>query len=577
MQANNKTLFTAALFCIGILFWLLPSTLYLSNISEWNYDSRPLQIIAETGFVLLLGLSFVGWLTTNFSKLRTGLIVALISLGCLTYLNDAFAPVQLRVLDGSSQQSPEPFNITVIELALSLLSIIVVSYAWRQGSEWLRTLVQIGCLVSITAIVGTLAYSSYATHKAYNPDPPQGNAKDKPNVYQLHMDAMQTDYFVNYLNENNLHDRFPGFELFSNNITPYLFTVPSVKSYLSSSTYKSGSYIDWTKSSNEGLISSLTSSNYHLTLYTKANLFDSSKFHKVTTSSELLSKNLGGNSEGLHDFIQLWLARILPNVLTNEALRWGSAIAKTIQPKSNDTPAAPSSIQEGVEPYSGVLTMRQLIADEHKRTAVNEYILAMPLIPHGPNAINAECEYSAPVKGERFPPNYIEQLACSTKLILAFFDELKRLDRYDNSLIVIHGDHGSGWAGTAKPSFPSPPVDRSIISWNISALKARSMALLMIKTPNNTNKPLNINNVKSSNLDIYPTLASLLKLDIDQSQVEGKDLFDTTSLANERARHVYFFKPGPSHEKKMHKFSVKCANAKCSDFNLVKPAKTTKP
>ena len=42
--------------------------------------------------------------------------------------------------------------------------------------------------------------------------------KQLPNIYHLHLDTMQTDYFLRYLDSSDVEKQFDGFTLYEKNI-----------------------------------------------------------------------------------------------------------------------------------------------------------------------------------------------------------------------------------------------------------------------------------------------------------------------------------------------------------------------
>lgn len=572
-KPTKKTLL-AITFCTGIIFLLLPCVLFLSNAAEWGYQTSPLILIASLGLIFWLVSITIALVCYRVPTLNGFIAVLFSTVGVAVYLNDAFSPLQLHVLDGSEQSSPEPLSNTIIEFTLLLLSAFFIWHAYQAKKQWLSNLLSYGSIVAAALFVICIFYGNYQLTPLAKQPPSVSSELKLPNVYHLHMDAMQTDFFLHAVQERKQQDEFAGFEIYKNNISPYLFSSPSIGSYLTSSIYNpDDSYAQWVNSSGTGMLTTLAQKGYKLSLYAKPTLFDVDKFSTYTSSDQILSDNLDQGSLTTVDFVRLWLARVLPNPLTNEALIWGEQLSQAIEPQTG----FPNSIKEGIEPYSGVLLMQRLTADEPQRNAHNEYVLAQPLIPHGPNVIDENCRYK-PIAAAQFAPEYYKQVVCSTELIITFLQTLKSLDRYDNSLIVIHGDHGSGWAGNLKI------VDKSITStteyglrnsafkpeilpWSIDHIKSRSMALLMIKRPNSSNEPLSISAFESTNIDIYPTMAAVLNLKTKPGALTGLDLFSADALTTKRKRNVYYFKPGKTHKKDISTFNVICTLA-CEEMTI---------
>ena len=96
-------------------------------------------------------------------------------------------------------------------------------------------------------------------------------------------------------------------------------------------------------------------------------------------------------------------------------------------------------------------------------------------------------------------------------LINKYLNELKKQNKFKDSLIIINSDHGSWEIGLSK--FPSEYADRiNSISDNQRRMDAakifnQSKSLLLIKKPFTNNiENLKINEKKTQLLDIFPTI-----------------------------------------------------------------------
>ncbi|MFA6995072.1 MAG: LTA synthase family protein [Patescibacteria group bacterium] len=112
--------------------------------------------------------------------------------------------------------------------------------------------------------------------------------------------------------------------------------------------------------------------------------------------------------------------------------------------------------------------------------------------------------------------NYLQSIHYVDQAIGKFLNQLKTLGLYDNSLIVIYGDHGSYTS-----------ISRALKADNaISVGLSDNQVPLIILAPD-TNLSGTINN-PSSHLDFYPTIANLLGLKIPRS-VLGQDILNSST------------------------------------------------
>ena len=169
--------------------------------------------------------------------------------------------------------------------------------------------------------------------------------------------------------------------------------------------------------------------------------------------------------------------------------------------------------------------------------------MAQAIIPHGPFMFDCECNYRGKYIGTTSEA-YYEQVLCSSQLVTKFLKKLKDLDRYDSSLIIIMGDHGSGWAGAINGGEKDPSaLNKEYMSWSKSMVISRASALLMVKLPT-TNSETNFrtSDRETQLVDIYPTILSAIghneKIPLN---IQGVDVFDKT--IPERGKSITFFKP----------------------------------
>jgi len=182
----------------------------------------------------------------------------------------------------------------------------------------------------------------------------------------------------------------------------------------------------------------------------------------------------------------------------------------------------PLSGLEGLHQAAGVLMLRRLVREEARRAPAGVYLYAHVQLPHGPHVLDRDCRYVGPT-GRRAQPiraraGYLLQAECALGLVSAFLDELRRLDRYEDSTIVIHGDTGD-WM----------PVDDlrgrrgRIRGYREANLLSYVQALLMIKRPH-AEGPLEILDTPTQLVDLYPTLLDVLDLQ-PQGELDGKSVY----------------------------------------------------
>ena len=225
---------------------------------------------------------------------------------------------------------------------------------------------------------------------------------------------------------------------------------------------------------------------------------------------------------GFFDLLQIWLASLAPNPLTNEALPVAAALADpTFELLTGRL--RPLSGMEGLHQVAGVLMLRELVREEALRAPSGEYVYAHAMLPHGPHVLDQDCRYAASSGRRALPPKpvqrYLLQAQCSLRLLASFLQELKRLGRYDAATIVIHGDTGD-WMPLGK----TQERTGRILGYPQASLLSYVQALLTIKPPQ-AQGPLRVVETPTQLVDLYPTLLDLLDLGAPAAGLHGRSVY----------------------------------------------------
>jgi hypothetical protein len=133
------------------------------------------------------------------------------------------------------------------------------------------------------------------------------------------------------------------------------------------------------------------------------------------------------------------------------------------------------------------------------------------LLPHRPYIFDANCGYTIN-KGNTEPTSCREQAECALSLLTKFLNELKRIGRYQKSLIIVHADHG-------RRSDLSDLRSRELA-------KNASQALLLIKpVGRGSSDRFIVSDVESMLIDVAPTIADALDLP-SNGEFEGISLLN---------------------------------------------------
>ncbi len=131
-------------------------------------------------------------------------------------------------------------------------------------------------------------------------------------------------------------------------------------------------------------------------------------------------------------------------------------------------------------------------------------------IPHAPVVVDENCRFVGRTRFSR--ESYLGQARCAADLVAAFLDRLRALEVYDQSLIVVFSDHGSGIEprGLAGES-GSLPWQGGETTVGLSSMVGRAKALMLVKPPGRDG-PLVISRAPTAHTDVPATIFDILGL-----------------------------------------------------------------
>ncbi|MEM8949143.1 MAG: sulfatase-like hydrolase/transferase, partial [Pseudomonadota bacterium] len=505
-----------------VVFLIMPCELFFTQAEEW--DVPPGQFILAP----LLGL--LGWALTSLilaglsykkPALSRGLALFLFVLGCYLLLADLYSPVQMNSLDGAALSSDEPFKYTALELGIGLVLLVMLVQLLKGRGERIAT-VFAGLLV-----LAGLGYGGLVLTYMLTPEPVITSAEADTeagagNVYHIVLDRMQTDAFLSAVDRAAARPAFEGFELFSNNVSNYMITVPSRASYLSGTFYHEGDYKEWHKGiwRRQGIQKLLDDQGYRVWNYAPFRQWQDPSADVFRYILDVYRDRTGIAGSNVSDFIVLWLLRPVPNFLTNEALAPIAGardlmLAGLDRISGNTAPDGGRqkrlTMREGLQVVASKHTFEQAAIDEEKRAPSGEYVYLHAVLPHLPYVFDDRCTYHGPPtkklnEAERRSA-YLDQAVCSVRLIRDFLDHLQAIGRYDDATIIIHADTG------AEEGFLADPADYRSAETTLgradNQLLSGVNALLMIKRPGGRGPQREIEQV-TKQLDLYTTHAAIL-------------------------------------------------------------------
>ncbi|MGH9463200.1 MAG: PASTA domain-containing protein, partial [Vicinamibacteria bacterium] len=289
---------------------------------------------------------------------------------------------------------------------------------------------------------GTLLYNIWSagvpTSSSTSPAHlPAANSRPLPNIYHLIFDAYQTDLLEHTLTDE-AKKALGGFTYFPNNKAEWSQTFMSLSAIFAGRRYAYdrtiNNFMSRAFDSEICVLYWLKSQQYQTLAYVTNNwdsrvrYLDRVVYHGAAARDELLPLNE-------ESFWNVWLYSNTPPALKKAAMRskWFGHLTEKDLEKLQEGRLLPATA-----PVTSYLGFKSLMATEKDLSPSGRYTVAHVIIPHYPLRLRADCSYNLGSS----ETHILEQSQCALKLIQEFVRLLKDLGRFDDSLIIIHGDHG---------------------------------------------------------------------------------------------------------------------------------------
>ncbi|MEM8950374.1 MAG: sulfatase-like hydrolase/transferase [Pseudomonadota bacterium] len=536
-----------------VIFLIMPCELFFNQADEWDLELGQLVMLPLTGMLGFLATClFLSLLARKYRWLAAGIAAGLFVLGCYLLLADLYAPVQMAAMEGAALASDEPLKYTLLEMAIAVLALGGLFVLLR--GKGARVAIAFSTLLALVSFGYGGVVLANLTHA--EPDLTKAPAVAETgagNVYHIVLDRMQTDAFLDAVDRLDLRSSFEGFDLFSNNVANYLTTHPSRASYLSGTFYHVGKFKDWHTEiwREQGIQKLLSDQGYRIWNYVPFRQWRDRDVDIFKYSIDLYEEKNGIAGSGFADFVTLWLLRLAPNALTNEAIAPIESVrdrlvalldrsatggfTRSDQPAEYGRPEddvrsagdVRLTIEQGIQVVASKQMVEQMVADEASRGDAGNYVYLHAVMPHHPYVFKEDCLYwdvlatALDAAGRR--QAYLDQSACSVRLIKAFLDRLHDLGRYDDATILIHADTGAEEGFMADP--PDYRISGSTLGWANGTILSGASALLMIKRPGGRG-PLREREQVTQLVDLFPTLVDILDMeDMTAAAVHGRSVY----------------------------------------------------
>ncbi len=551
MIVSNRLRIVIALLS-SFLFVLLPFLHIYAN----NVTNLQLPISAFTNDLILLSLIvFVGillFLKVLPEKFEAGVFILLAILNVVIWMQINFFIGQYGFLDGGEPEWDVNFTSGVLQLIV-YLTLAALFFRFRERvAENMGFGAAVLIFSSLIYVPQLLETASKPTHKKYTftKDGIYDFSSDH-NVIIFVLDTMQADV-VNEIFEDDpgLTEAFDGFTFFRNSLSAFPKTYASIPAILSGrpfdnsetlSTYLEAAYI------NESLPAFLKKQDYDTRHW-------SSSAHALI-AHPFVSDNvadadgaaIGGSTIGVKDkqlVVNMVLFRLAPHFLKPWIYNDGEFRIELNEPDL--TANAESEIcrlTDADRRYSkSVKAFDTVFADEFRLCAEVKSVLPVFRFfhlygAHAPLRFDKDFNF---IGNQSIKRNYFKGQAHGTLKVLAeLLELLKQKDIYDNSTIVVVGDHGEGeYPVGLNLEQTGLPVRSDQTAEKVGENKIRGgIALTMVK-PAGARESMLISDAPVEVTDVMATVLDDLGYNTDN--VRGMPVYSIPEDSNRIRYHKYY-------------------------------------
>lgn len=480
--------------CVGPSFviFIFPSLNLIQRNGEYFMGrfEPALYVFLAAGFFICITL--ILFFMSKYSPAN----VLFISCLCLGPLWILYSEINSRMTDGKTR-----FVVSLSLFALVFIVSLAIGFLMRKrDTDRLLRIFGIFSACIVISSLYVLAGGSSSDNSLKDVVPGVKNEAaannhlssrgDLPNIYHIVLDEMQTEMFEACLNED-LRGALSGFVFFPHATTPFGRTEMSMGALFSGMRYNydmpPDDYIRGAFMTERSFLHALREAGYTLTGYIHGTYprrspspFDVTYHHKkhMDAASQTSLRML---------FASCWMYSSLPKFFS-----------KRLIPDHYFRQLSSDKLLPDEAPVASMLSFRKFMERERSERKSSRYVFLHLILPHFPYVLDENGDY---VKGRLTGP--LEQTMCAVYLVRQFIDLLKETGRFDRSLILIHGDHGSGFRISGNSLVSVEKKDCSGPEWS----HARSRPLMLIKPARSTaSGTMAMSEARATIYDIAPTI-----------------------------------------------------------------------
>lgn len=489
------------------VFFIVPFDLLRVNYYELNGEFKVFIFFL---LLLILWISIAAWLVIRKNVVSENLQYLFLAAFFTFFAFDVLTPTTLNELTGDDEQTSvrEPIRFLLLESNLVIFLILGYFFILRK-----KLLISFATLTAglflfffTTSTLSFFISNTIGNESKINLDQTDDANEFLPNIYHIVLDAYSSNVFLETIGDEGLSKDFADFTFYEMNRSNYEHTNMSTASFLQGKMFDHTDTVESFINSGrrENYLKNLISLGYRLSFYDHGRNWALPESTFVINASEINPPSGFFSTQELI-VLDFWFLRLTPTFLQKNVYQESGGVASKFLTSSK----IENLNSEDRRTYDGKLLLEQLIKDESNRKSNGELIFVHSYLTHGPYVFDKDCEIKQ-VQDENY---YLDQVRCANSVIIDFLENLKRLNRFSNSIVIIHSDHGSWEIGSNDN--PLSEEDKKLLA--VTNLRSQpgdfvdnqSKALLLIKLPSSSDfegSPLKISKARTQLIDVVPTI-----------------------------------------------------------------------
>ena len=426
-----------------------PLTLYLGNSDEFSVGFSsilPSLLLSLAVFAALAGL--VGLLLS--ARVSRSYVALLAMLGLLVWVQGNFLVWDYGALDGRQIDWAQGTWRGFLDLTVWLVPLVVALRLRAPRRRILLTAALAVFALQVISGAASGARNSDLLAKSEEVVPSEVALKQvygfsrSENVLHLVMDGFQADIFGELVGEDRqgepFADAFDGFTFYRNHLSAFPYTHMSLPALVSGKIYRNHEPIETFRANTFGdqsILRSAIANGYELDVAAAPALANWYRLGGYTNTFDVTDRMHADPGQAVIDeaaqLLDLSLMRTLPHFVKryvyNEQ-RW------LIQPLVSESRV--SQLQYFSHRFFLRRWHESITADREAPV----YKMVHLMLSHNPMVVDEDCEFANQyLYAER--ENVLNQSRCSLIEAVRLLEKMKQVGIYDQTLIVIMGDHGA--------------------------------------------------------------------------------------------------------------------------------------